>query len=291
MENKKYQTARALLNALSDRLKQKAESGAGDIQTMRRQVAFDRLLVRLFYKEPSLWVLKGGYALEIRISNSRTTKDIDLELRHSSLISSDKEAQTSAILKELRSLASIDTGDFFSFRIGNPIANLVGPRYGGARFPVVTHADNRIFARFHLDVGVGDTLIEPLDIIVGEDWLGFAGFHTKGIPALSTEQHFAEKIHAYTQPRGERVNSRAKDLIDMILLIRTGKMNLNKVCKAITQVFNCRNSHQLPHRLAPPPHTWSEKFKNMSKECQLNIEMDEAFAELCKFTRRALNTS
>ena len=37
---------------------------------------------------------------------------------------------------------------------------------------------------------------------------------------ISAEQQFAEKLHAYTLPRLERVNTRTKDLIDMVLLIR-----------------------------------------------------------------------
>ena len=288
MKIKKYQNAQDFMRALSDRLKQKEKLGYGDIQTMRRQVAFDRLLVRLFSREPSLWVLKGGYALEIRIDNSRTTKDIDLELRDQALASSDKEIQNNTVLMLLRELAGIDTGDFFSFRIKNPVMDLAGPPYGGARFPVIAYTDNRVFAKFHVDVGVGDALVEPFEVIIGKDWLGFAGFHTKGIPALSIEQHFAEKLHAYTLPRGNNVNSRTKDLIDMILLIHTKKMNNDRIKEAVTQVFACRKSHQLPQHLNPPPHSWSEKFEQLAKECQLNINMDAAFDKLNKFAAKIL---
>ena len=63
MMSRKYLTADALLASLSDRLKTKAKSGKRDIQRMRRQIAFDRLVVRLFSEEVSSWVLKGGYAL------------------------------------------------------------------------------------------------------------------------------------------------------------------------------------------------------------------------------------
>ena len=59
MKDKKYQTAGALLAALSDRLKQKSKKEGLDIQRLRRQVAFDRLLLRLFSKTPSPWVLRG----------------------------------------------------------------------------------------------------------------------------------------------------------------------------------------------------------------------------------------
>ena len=57
MKNKKYQTAGALLAALSERLKKKSQKEGLDIQRLRRQVAFDRLLLRLFSKTSSPWVL------------------------------------------------------------------------------------------------------------------------------------------------------------------------------------------------------------------------------------------
>ena len=44
---------------------------------LRRHLAFERLLARLF-QTPSPWALKGGYAMELRFQQARTTKDIDL---------------------------------------------------------------------------------------------------------------------------------------------------------------------------------------------------------------------
>jgi hypothetical protein len=48
---------------------------------MRRKVAFDRLLCRLFANPDAPWLLKGGYAMELRIESARTTRDIDLAVR------------------------------------------------------------------------------------------------------------------------------------------------------------------------------------------------------------------
>ena len=44
-------------------------------------MAFERLLTRLFAVERPPWLLKGGYALEMRLQNTaRATKDIDLTI-------------------------------------------------------------------------------------------------------------------------------------------------------------------------------------------------------------------
>ena len=84
MDPKRYATAAGFRRALEDRLQDIARKEGIDLQRLRRQVAFDRLLARLFQAAQARalpWVLKGGYAMELRIKTARTTKDIDLTMR------------------------------------------------------------------------------------------------------------------------------------------------------------------------------------------------------------------
>ena len=102
MESKRYATAAAFRRALEDRLKDIAGKQGVDLQRLRRQVAFDRFLARLFQAaRPSAlsWVLKGGYAMELRIKAARTTKDIDLTMR-SIFSSGDKRQEESGCAGE-----------------------------------------------------------------------------------------------------------------------------------------------------------------------------------------------
>ena len=78
----RYQTPQALRRALEDRLLTLVRREGGDVNRLRRQIAFDRLLCRLFHEVNAPWLLKGGYAMELRIQAARTTRDIDLALRH-----------------------------------------------------------------------------------------------------------------------------------------------------------------------------------------------------------------
>jgi hypothetical protein len=52
--------------------------------------------------------------------------------------------------------------------------------------------DGRTFAKFHLDVGIGDVLITPLQKIQGQDWLGFAEIPAAEMRLISKEQQVAE---------------------------------------------------------------------------------------------------
>jgi hypothetical protein len=64
---RKYASAPACRVALEDRLKRLAQEESLDLQRLRRQAAFDRLLCRLFAEPDAPWLLKGGYAMELRL--------------------------------------------------------------------------------------------------------------------------------------------------------------------------------------------------------------------------------
>ena len=170
----RYKTPIALRRALEDRLMAAVRREGGDIQRMRRQAAFDRLLCRLFHKPDAPWLLKGGYAMELRIRAARTTRDVDLAIRNLPA----KKWDDAAIRSLLESAASIDLQDGFEFTIGAPTMDLDAAPYGGSRFPVEAQMAGRRFASFHLDVSAGDVLREPFEILEGQDWLGFAGIAT-----------------------------------------------------------------------------------------------------------------
>ena len=220
---KSYATATAFRRALEDRLKQVAGQERVALERLRREVAFDRLLARLFNRGDAPWVLKGGYALELRMKEARATKDIDLALRHT--LGKEKGGPLNdAILEALQAAAALDLGDFFEFQFGGVMKDLDAAPYGGARFPVTARMDARVFIEFHLDVGAGDVVLTPFDLTQGRDWLGFAGISAPQFPTISREQHFAEKLHAYTIPR-KTPNSRVRDLVDMILLIDSKQLD------------------------------------------------------------------
>src|SRR6202522_716360 len=76
-----YATAEAFRTALEERLKRAALAERIEPNRIRRQISFDRLLARLFRDEAAPWVLKGGYALELRFKAARATVDIDLTVQ------------------------------------------------------------------------------------------------------------------------------------------------------------------------------------------------------------------
>ena len=284
--SKHYASAVAFRVALESRLKKIAQEQALDLQRLRRQAAFDRLLCRLFAKPNAPWLLKGGYAMELRLRTARTTRDIDLAIRRLPVASTDWQANISKVLESLREAGNLDLHDFFTFIFGNATQDLDAAPYGGARFPVDARLAGRSFTKFHLDVSAGDVLREPYEMLAGRDWLSFAGIASARFPAISPEEQFAEKLHAYTLPRVGRENTRVKDLVDLVLLIERTKLDATRLPKAIRETFERRKTHEIPSTLVPPPASWSGPFLEMAAECSLEPDLEKHFDVLEQFLRK-----
>ena len=195
----RFTTAGAFRQSLEERLKQFAKNQGTDLNRLRRRVAFERLLARLFMEENPRWLLKGGYAIELRLREiARATKDVDLYMRDSTFQVHQDQNPQQALRELLQDELTRNLDDWFIFRLGAPTAELQAAPLGGARFPVDTHLDSRQFARFNLDVGLGDVVVSEPEWITGHELLSFAGIPPAQIAMVPLDQQFAEKIHAYS---------------------------------------------------------------------------------------------
>jgi hypothetical protein len=266
-----YATGLALRTGLEQCLKRVAREQGIDLQRLRRQVAFDRFLARLFSSTSEDRILKGGYAMELRFQTARATRDLNFTARTTQSVTGD------GLLKQLQDASARDAGDFFRYQIGEAIMDLDGAPYGGARYPVESIIGGRTFVKFHLDVGVGDVVLDPPELAVMRDWRGFAGIAAPDVPMIQREQQFAEKLHAYTLPRAT-LNSRVRDLVDMVLLIQSGTLEPGRVVQAVDATFGRRATHSLPAALTPPPDEWRSPFVRLAAECSLELSVSEALS-------------
>jgi len=242
--------------------------------SMRRIITFDRFLQRVFEQFGKGVVLKGGYAMELRLPIARTTKDIDLSLTDISLYSKSRSEQNESMFESLVKACRLDLGDFFAFEVSGPVMELDAP-YGGARFNVKATVAAKEFANFHVDLAIGDATVSPIEVSKPEQFLEFAGIQTSDYRLIPREQHFAEKLHAYTRTDLKH-NTRVKDLVDMVLLIKSG-MNTKRLRTAIQKTFERRSSHSLPKTLKAPPEIWERPYKELATRCKITTNIEEAF--------------
>ena len=252
----RYATDHAFRTALEARIK----SGQGDsagVSRLRKRIVFERLLARLVAHAPGEWVLKGGFALELRLGDvARSTKDADFEWRLN-----EEDA-----VELLLDAAALDLGDRFTFALerADDEAGLPG---GGQRWRVAATLAGRIFERAVIDVAFAAAPVQVPDQISTSGLLEFAGVDAGEVPTLSIEQHLAEKLHAYTRVYTDgRRSTRVKDLVDVVVIANTQEIDAAKLAEAITVIFERRGEHAVPATLPQPPGEWAAPWQRLVRD-------------------------
>jgi hypothetical protein len=279
---KKYATAAAFKTALEARLRRASAERGVPLGTLQLKFAIERLLARLFRDPSPPWLLKGGFAMDLRFRpHARTTKDVDLSI----IVPAGADGPSTAALRErLQAAADIDAGDHLSYRIGEPRRELTNAPRGGARYPCEVVLIGKVYARFQIDVGIGDAAFGEPEELLGDDLLDFAGVAPARALAIPKAQQFAEKAHAYTFPWSGRLNTRTKDLVDLVVLIERGPPEPGAVRSALGATFAARATHPLPAALPEPPAAWAADFPAMAEEAGIStMDYLEAYAIVGRF--------
>jgi hypothetical protein len=278
---KSFKSAASFKMSLEERLRTRAATSGVPFPTQQLKFAMERLLARLFNGADAPWLLKGGFAMDLRYRpRARTTKDIDLSV----ILAVDNSIAD--LRDRLQAAAELDLGDFLTFYIGELKAEIANAPKGGGRLPVEVVLVGKTYARFGIDVGIGDLLVGQPELLTGDDVLEFAGISPALARAIPRAQQFAEKAHAYTFPWSGRLNTRTKDLVDLVLLIERGTLDLAELRAALSVTFSTRGTHLLPKMLPPPPTHWKVDFPEMASQAGLSTtDIAAAFAVLEAFWR------
>ncbi len=257
----KYATPAAFRAALEARLNATARAGGRPVGHARKLVAFTRLLARLERAASDRWILKGGFALELRLpGQARTTRDVDI----------DWDTSLDDAATALVEAATLDLGDHFSFDI-RAIGDSDLGGAGGVRFHADAYVAGRLFEPLLIDVGVGSELLSAPDELTAPDLLDFAEIAPAHVRAIALEQHIAEKVHAYTRRHGDdQPSSRAKDLIDIVLMSELAGFDFDRLREAVVRVFESRTTHELPASLPAPPREWARPYRVLAEEVGLD---------------------
>lgn len=266
-----YLSGVAFRRALEDRLAAQSIKTQMPLVRLRKLVVFDRFLARLVEIETGSWLLKGGLVLQLRLSqHARTTKDMDL-------LALANRGEVSQILTRA---ALLDLQDWFSFAVRSDTTALPGPGHGGLRFFVTAQVAGRTFESFHIDVGSGDPVTEPAEMLEIPSVLAFAGIPPVTIPCYPLTQHLAEKVHAYVGPRMTGESTRVKDLVDIILIANHMVVNGLALRTAIQATFTAQGAREPPPSLPAPPPSWALTFRKLAEEvglhCTTLAEADQA---------------
>jgi hypothetical protein len=211
-----WRSADATRRALSDRIAQRypAEQRAQRL----REVAYRRLVARLFTTQPERWVVKGGVALILRLDPNRTSNDIDLTYVAAA-------GGHAVALHALADAVAHDLGDFFTFEIVRGSAEEIDPDHPLERalsVPVVARVGRAVFAEFSVDLALPRVDVLSVEVLPGAGALtGLAEVDAVGaVTVLTLPAQIADKVCAMFERHGDGVerSSRSRDLADIAMV-------------------------------------------------------------------------
>lgn len=223
MRSHSYPSPQAFRQALTDKLREASREGPWTLSQLQRQIAYDRLLERLYLVDDG-WVVKGATALLARGIGVRGTIDVDIY----------RERARELAEAELREAAARDIGDWFSFELGPGRAVATD---AAVRIPVTAYVGTASWASFHVDL-VGSDMrmtgqpddVPPLARVLMPD------IEQHGYRAYPLVDHIADKISAIVQRYSgqDRPSTRFKDLVDLVAIVTEASVAADQQMAALT---------------------------------------------------------
>jgi hypothetical protein len=262
-----YATPAAFRAAVEARLRDRARRLGVATYILRRQAALERLMVRLTRVAPDRWAVRGGFALETRLGDrARVSDDLD----------ADHVQGGEAARADLQRAAVEDVGDHFAFALVGSEALLEAGVGLAVRYTLQSSLAGRPFERVQVDV----TIAPPEAWDAQPAWrpglLAELGLDPIALSLVPLERQVAEKLHAYTRSYKGGGTTRARDLVDLLLIRQHGHLDAPSLRDAIRQAFDRRATHGLPERLASPPRELGLAYRREAARVGVATGLDDA---------------
>lgn len=151
--------------------------------------------------------------------------------------------------------------------------------------------------RYKLESSIAGRPFEPLQVDVSratpEPWdaqqalrpglLADLGLDPIEIWLVPLERQVAEKLHAYTRKYESGGTTRAKDLVDLMLIRELEHLDTSALREAIRRVFESRGTHAIPDRLPPPARELAVPYRREAAQLKVAAGLKEAHARLAEW--------
>ncbi len=278
-----YGSPVAFRRALTDKLRDLAEDSRWSLPQLQRQIAYDRLLERLYLVDDG-WIVKGAAALVARDLAVRETVDVDV-YRSATL----QQAET-----DLRAAASRDIRDWFRFEIGR--SRPVSAGGAGLRLPVTVFIGATEWCTFRVDlVGSEMRISGQPDQVPPMARIAIPDIEQHGYRAYPLVDHIADKVAATLQSYGTgRVPStRFKDLVDLVAIVSQATVEAEAQRAALDSEAD-RRGITLPGTFSVPDRElWQKGYAAEARRSLLDttLTLNDALAVVTPFLNPLLDGS
>ena len=271
---REYATPAAFRAAVEARLRERARRLFAPAYIVRRQAALERLLVRLTRVAPDRWALKGGLALETRLGErARVSIDLDADHVHGA----------EAARGDLQRAAIEDVGDHFGFAVvGSEELREAGVGLS-VRYKLESSLAGRPFEPLQVDVTIAPP--DPWDAqpLWRPGLLAEVGLDPFEVLLIPLERQIAEKLHAYTRTYQGGGSTRARDLVDLLLIRQLQPVDVRLLQEAVQRVFHRRATHAVPERLPPPARALAVAYRREARRVSTVEGLEEAHQLLAQW--------
>ena len=215
-----------------------------------RQFVHDRFLCRVFAIDDG-WVLKGGTAMLARVRDARHSLDIDLW---------NERGDLDAAEASLRVAAARDLGDHLRSELTTTDATA-----SGRKAKVVAWLGATDLERFTVDLIVGSIVTAPIEEVAPANRIELPRLESHPAYRLyPIVDHLADKVCAIHETHGRRPSTRVRDLVDVLIMAATQRVEAEALRIAI-------ETERL-HRGMPafvelaPPATWAGQYARVARD-------------------------
>lgn len=258
-EREPYPTPGGVESAIKDAARKAAAADPTlDVTTRIRLEYFNRLLSRVFAEgDASEWVLKGGTGILARIPSTRATRDIDLYRKGFTLSQS---------VDDLKRLAAVDLRDHFRFEYAghtDAIGTDAQPYTEGSRVTFNIFCGISAKGTLHVDLAVGAGVTGEVVTTDPATSLNLPRLVNNSYRLYPVVDQIADKVCATMTGYNDKASSRAKDLVDLVVLATTQDIEGTALRIAITTEARRRRMAPCDHFTVPS--TWRVGYANLSE--------------------------
>ena len=250
----------------------KAAAKASSLDTGRAVsgIYFHRFLCRIFSRQDSPFVLKGGQSMLARTADARATRDIDLL---------SEKADIDEALAELKHLAAIDLEDFVTFEfVGYKPIKAEDDYRAGLNVTFTPLLGGKRLQDISIDLVFGQIAYGKSEVVEPADRIDVPDIPTFGYRIYPATCSLADKLCAMVEMHGGRPSSRIKDLVDVAVYAVTTDFDGGELCRRARIEATVRGI-KLPEKYAAPME-WKRLYRGTFRKLVRQTGLPPEYAEI-----------
>lgn len=262
--------AYATPTALEMAVKAAAKASSLDIGRAVSGFYFHRFLCRIFSRQDSPFVLKGGQSMLARTADARATRDIDLL---------SEKADIDEALAELKHLAAIDLEDFVTFEfVGCKPIKAEDDYRAGFNVTFTPLLGRKRLQDISIDLVFDRIAYGKSEVVEPADRIDVPDIPTFGYRIYPATSSLADKLCAMVEMHDGRPSSRVKDLVDVAVYAVTTDFDGGELCRRARIEATVRGI-KLPEKYAAPME-WKRLYRGTFRKLVRQTGLPPEYAEI-----------